>query len=121
MSDYYLRATDEAAMNAALLAAAVINSEGNPYPGMELSVIGKIAKPTGQVDAEGSPIYGELPGFHVNLRTTVDLLDSQVAELPAIAKPNNPVRVWFDSVPHPMGIVETVPTPSEHGDEIDGE
>lgn len=102
MSDYYLRATDEAAMNAALLAAAVINSEGNPYPGMELSVIGKIVK-----DEQ------ELPGWHINLRVTGELLDAQVAELPAIAKPNNPVRVWFDSVPHPMGIVETVPVEVE--------
>ena len=106
MSDYYLRATDEAAMNAALLAAAVINSEGNPYPGMELSVIGKIVK-----DEQ------ELPGFHVNLRTTVDLLDSQIAELPAIDKPNNPVRMWFDSVPHPMGIVETIPEEVQDGQE----
>lgn len=113
MSDYYLRTNTEAEMRAALEAAAVIDSEGNPYPGMELSVIGKIAKPTGQVDAEGFPVYGELPGWHVNLRVTGELLDSQVAELPAIAKPNNPVRMWFDSVPHPMGIVETVPVEVE--------
>lgn len=113
MSDYYLRATDEAAMDAALLAAAVTNSEGNLYPGMELSVIGRIDKPTGQVDAEGYPIMQPLPGYHANLRTTVDLLDAQLAELPTIDPPNNPVRVWFDSVPHPMGIVETVPEPAE--------
>lgn len=102
MSDYYLRTDTEAEMRAALEAAAVIDSEGNPYPGMELSVIGKIVK-----DEQ------ELPGWHVNLRVTGELLDSQVAELPAIAKPNNPVRMWFDSVPHSMGIVETVPVDVE--------
>ena len=85
MSDYYLRATDEAAMNAALNAAAVIDSDGNPFPGMELSVIGVIAE-------DGQAI----PGWHVNLRSRVELLDSQVAELPVIDKPRNPVRVWFD-------------------------
>jgi hypothetical protein len=97
MSDYYLRATDEAAMNAALNAAAVIDSEGNPFPGMELSVIGRIVK-----DEEA------IPGWHVNLRTTVKLLDSQVEELPTIDPPQNPVRVWFDHAPQ-MGVVETVP------------
>lgn len=85
MTDFYLRTDTEAAMNAALIAAAVTDTEGNPYPGMELSVIGKIAK-----DEQ------ELPGWHVNLRVTGELLDSQVAELPAIAKPSHPVRVWFD-------------------------
>jgi hypothetical protein len=108
MSDYYLRATDEAAMNAALLAAAVINSEGNPYPGMELSVIGKIVK-----DEQA------LPGWHVNLRTTVELLDSQVAELPVIDPPHNPVRVWFDHAPQ-MGVVETVPDAVEDVESMDG-
>ena len=96
MSDYYLRATDEAAMNAALLAAAVTHREGNPYPGMELSVIGKISKPTGHVDADGFPVYGELPGWHVNLRVRGELLESQVAELPVIPVPAAPVRMWFD-------------------------
>jgi hypothetical protein len=108
MSDYYLRATDEAAMNAALNAAAVIDSEGNPFPGMDLSVIGVIEKPTGQIDADGYPVTQPLPGFHVNLRTTVELLDSQVEELPTIDPPQNPVRVWFDHAPQ-MGVVETVP------------
>jgi hypothetical protein len=97
MSDYYLRATDEAAMNAALNAAAVIDSEGNPFPGMELSIIGRIVK-----DEEA------LPGWHVNLRTTVELLDSQVEELPTIDPPQNPVRVWFDHAPQ-MGVVFTEP------------
>jgi hypothetical protein len=44
----------------------------------------------------------------VNLRTTVELLDSQVEELPTIDPPQNPVRVWFDHAPQ-MGVVETVP------------
>lgn len=110
MSDYFLRATNEAEMNADLLAAAIIDSEGIVYPGFDLSVIGVINK-----DGE------EIPGWHANLRASVELMDSQIAELPIIQPPEHPVRVWFDSVPHPMGIVETVPTPSEHGDEIDGE
>jgi hypothetical protein len=97
MSDYYLRATDEAAMNAALNAAAVIDSEGNPFPGMEVSIIGGIVK-DGQA----------LPGWHANLRTTVELLDSQIDELPVIDPPKHPVRVWFDDVPT-MGVIETTP------------
>jgi hypothetical protein len=88
MSDYYLRATDEAAMNAALNAAAVIDSEGNPFPGMDISVIGVIVK-----DEQA------LPGWHANLRTTVDLLDSQIEELPVIDPPKHPVRLWFDTPP----------------------
>jgi hypothetical protein len=97
MSDYYLRATDEAAMNAALNAAAVIDSEGNPFPGMELSVIGRIVK-----DEQA------LPGWHANLRVREELLPSQLAELPLIESPRHPVRVWFDDMPT-MGVIETTP------------
>lgn len=85
MIDYYLRATDEAAMNAALNAAAVVDGEGNPFPGIELSVIGEITK-------DGKRV----PGWHVNMRVANDLLGAQVAELPIIDPPQNPVRMWFD-------------------------
>jgi hypothetical protein len=85
MIDYYLRATDEAAMNAALSAAAVVDGEGNPFSGIELSVIGEITK-------DGKRV----PGWHVNMRAAGGLLGSQLAELPIIDPPQNPVRMWFD-------------------------
>lgn len=85
MIDYYLRATDETAMNVALQAAGITDSEGNAHPGMDLSIIGTIVR--NEV---------ALAGWHANLRTTVDMLDEQIAKLPIIDQPNNPVRVWFD-------------------------
>lgn len=106
MSDYFLRATNEAEMNADLLAAAIIDSEGIVYPGFDLSVIGVINK-----DGE------EIPGWHANLRASVELMDSQIAELPIIQPPEHPVRVWFDTV-RSIGIVETVPTPMHQGEEL---
>ena len=85
MSDHYLRASDEATMNDALRAAEVINEDGSPFPGMELSVIGEITK-------DGKRV----PGWHVNLRAAGGLLDSQISKLPIIDPPQNPVRMWFD-------------------------
>lgn len=85
MIDYYLRASDETAMHAALVAAGVTDANGSPMPGMDLSVIGTIVM-------DQVPLHG----YHANLRTAVELGVDQLAVLPVIDKPTNPVRVWFD-------------------------
>lgn len=86
MIDYYLRAPDEATMISSLRAADIVNEEGSTGPGIDLSIIGTISK-------DGM----ELPGFHANLRTAVALSGAQSSELPLIDRPDNPVRVWFDT------------------------
>lgn len=85
MSDYYLRAESEAAMNASLLAAGLVDHDGNAMPGIDISVIGIVRK-------DGIAI----PGWHVNIRSATGLLESQVSELPVIPVPAAPVRMWFD-------------------------
>jgi hypothetical protein len=79
--DIFLRAESESALYAALGdAGVVVETEGGQMtaPGYALDVIG--------------PIEGAI-GFHANLRG--ELSEAQIAMLPVIATPNNPVRVWF--------------------------
>jgi hypothetical protein len=107
MRDYLLRATDEAALWAALLAAAVIAEQPDvtgtqvkvPLGGAALDVIGVIYQPTGVTltDQDGLP-YPEMapvPGFHANLRTEGPLSEAQLALLPLVTPlPATPDRVW---------------------------
>lgn len=107
MRDYLLRATDETALWAALLAAGVVAEQPDltgalvrlPTGGTALDVIGVIYQPTGVTltDQDGLP-YPEMapvPGFHANLRTEGPLSDAQLALLPLVApSPATPYRVW---------------------------
>lgn len=88
MIDLYLRADDEAAMNAALVAAGLTDAEGNPAEGVAVDVIGPIVRFEGD-----TPVT--LPGWHVNVRT-VSLSDAQTAALAGISMlaPANPFRVF---------------------------
>lgn len=104
--DLYLKAADEATMNAALLAAGLMveqtetDEEGNvtvtgayPAQGVSLDVIGPIVRVVGY-DDDGEPIVQEYPEWHVNLRA--DLNDEQIEAVApfTITPPETPFRVW---------------------------
>lgn len=85
MKDHYLRSSSADEMRDALVAAKVADSDGNPVLGIDLAMIGTIIRDGAQ-----------LPGFHANLRSSVELQDWQLSALPLIERPANPVCVWFD-------------------------
>lgn len=96
MTDYYLKAADEAEMNAALIAAGLAYEEDgtlHPAPYVSLDVIGPITRTIGY-DEAGEPITQEYPEWHVNVRA--DLTDEQIKDLAAvtIVPPEVPYRVW---------------------------
>ena len=98
-----LKFTDEAAANAVLyrIEGAV---EADPEQGIEaqegyevanyrnIDVIGVIYKPTGETDAEGSPVMAALDGWHVNVFVLPDE-DASVLEAHQVF-PATPVRTW---------------------------
>ena len=97
MLDLYLRAEDEAAINAALLAADLIDEEGNSTSELVcLDRIGTISRVTGYVDDE--PVTEELPGWHCNVRLLFDPTPEQLGDLDAVTidAPGQPYRVWAD-------------------------
>jgi hypothetical protein len=92
MIDLYLMTATEAEMTAALLAAGVIDDEGNPVSGVSLDHIGPFSRVTGY-DKADEPIVVDYPGWHTNLRGIFD--DEQLAELtPLSVEPAVPHRVW---------------------------
>ena len=91
MSDLYLKAPDEATMNAALIAAGLAYEEdGNlyPAPGVSIDTIGPIVRWDYSVEP---PVSTEYPEWHVNIRSAFEVegLDAFV-----IAPPEQPFRVW---------------------------
>ena len=92
MIDLYLKAATEADMNAALLAAGMIDAEGLPADGVSLDVIGPIVKWDYSVEP---PVEIDYPEWHVNVRS-YDLTEEQLAELTdvIIVPPELPFRVW---------------------------
>jgi hypothetical protein len=106
---YYLKATSEEALFAALENAGFykkvyseFDEEGNPVGDFELlrvgqfdlDVIGPIFKPTGQtttIDGEEVPTMEQLDGYHANIR---GITPEQAELLPTIDAPANPVRMW---------------------------
>ena len=95
--DLYLKAADEAAMNAALIAAGLAYEEDgtlSPAPYVSLDVIGPITRVIGY-DENGDPITKEYPEWHVNVRCG-GLTEEQQAELAfaVITPPETPYRVW---------------------------
>ena len=93
--DLYLKAADEAEMNAALVAAGLAYVEDDaliPAPYVSLDVIGPIVKWDYSVDP---PVEIDYPEWHVNVRT-YDLTEEQLAALEPvmIIPPEQPYRVW---------------------------
>lgn len=94
--DLYLKAADEATMNAALIAAGLAYEEDevlHPAPFVSLDVIGPIVKWDYSVEP---PVPIEYPEWHINVRS-YDLTEEQLAELAnvMIIPPNQPYRVWM--------------------------
>ena len=87
MIEYYLKFTSEAEATAVLY-TAVDELQSNPNYA-NISVIGVISKPTGEVDSEGSPVMVALEGWHVNVKTpeALELVQYQIF-------PVAPMRVW---------------------------
>ncbi len=98
MTPYYLKFTDEA--SAALVlntptdelqdADGVVIQEATSVPNyVNVSIIGTIYKPTGEVDAEGNPVQAAIEGWHVNVLTDTS------PELETYRTyPTTPNRVW---------------------------
>ena len=95
MTDLYLKAPDEAAMNAALVAAGLAYVEDDaliPAPYDSIDVIGPIVKWDYSVEP---PVEINYPEWHVNVRS-YDLTEEQLAALEPvmIIPPEQPFRVW---------------------------
>lgn len=96
MNDFYLKADNKAAFDAALDAAGFVTEFGIALPaGDSLDVIGTIRQPTGNTltDAEGFdyPEMEAVPGYHANYRGESLPAELQPFEIDA---PSTPVRVW---------------------------
>jgi hypothetical protein len=90
----YLKAESETALYVALEAAGIVTLQEGAYipaSGVFLDIIGAISLPTGKVDAEGNALSAPIPGYHANVYSSVT--DEQLALLPVIEPPANPVRV----------------------------
>jgi hypothetical protein len=82
MIDLYLKAADEEAMNAALLAAGIIDDEGNPTPDFSVDQIGPFTRDE-----------VEYTDWHTNLLGS--FTEDQIAALtPLSVEPTVPYRVW---------------------------
>jgi hypothetical protein len=101
MTDYLLRADNESDMDDALLAAGVAQEvadlDGEVFvvatEGITLDRIGPIPA---QVDEDGVIVRPGDNRYHVNLRATVQLTATQVAELPTFTPlPGVPYRVFI--------------------------
>lgn len=86
--DYYLKAPTEAQMNETLVAAGVIDKNGDPAAGINIDVIGPFTRWDCSVEP---PVPIEYPEWHVNLRSEFEIggLDAVI-----IPPPHLPFRVW---------------------------
>lgn len=96
MIDLYLRAPNEAEMNAALIDAGLaVEQDGllRPAEGVALDVIGTIIRIIGE-DENGEPVTEVVQGWHANLRAilTQDQIDGLAGI--TIEQPAQPYRVW---------------------------
>jgi hypothetical protein len=100
MQDYYLKTNNEQELWDCLVALDLAfwsNEFSKFYPkDINLDIIGTIHKPTGNmiinIDGFSMPETQELPGYHANIRGS--LTEEQQAQLPLIAAPATPHRVW---------------------------
>jgi hypothetical protein len=99
--DYYLAFPDQATADAVLYTVhdAVTDEDGNVTieayvtPNYaNIDTLGVIYKPTGETDAEGTPVTAPIAGWHVNVRL-VDGEDSSAFTSFEVT-PSTPIRVW---------------------------
>lgn len=100
MYDLFLRATDEASLNAALVDAGVAfyGEDGPLCPqGVALDVIGTIYEPLPPgSDPENPPPPVPLPGYHANLRLFEEpspLILGALVDI-ILTPPHTPARIW---------------------------
>lgn len=109
MSDFYLKAADEKAMDAALIEAGLvveqtvtIETDGKPHegtllvpaPGISIDRIGPFSKVSGY-DEKGEPILKHYPEYHCNVRAPgISDEAAKVLEPLAIVPPEQPYRVF---------------------------
>ena len=92
MIDLYLKTLTEENMTATLIAAGVLDNEGNPTQDFSVDHIGPFAKVVG-FKSEDEPIFEQYPDWHTNLRGNFD--KDQLALLtPISVQPTAPHRVW---------------------------
>lgn len=86
--DYYLKAPTEAEMNETLIAAGVIDENGDPAPGVNVDVIVPFVRFDYSAEPPAETVY---PDWHVNIRSAYELegLDAFI-----IVPPEQPFRVW---------------------------
>ena len=104
MQNYFLKFTDQAELEATLVATGLgtiepifgTEDETQFVPNVTLDVIGLIHKPTGNtLTTEDGLQYPEslpIDGYHANLKA--ELTEQQEALLPLIPAPTTPYRVW---------------------------
>lgn len=94
--DFYLKAADQATIDAALAEAGLLDQDGEPTEGVSIDRIGPITRVTG-MEADGeTPITSTDPDYHLNLRLRFVPTEAQQAALAAyeIMPPAAPFRVW---------------------------
>lgn len=92
MTDYYLKAPDEATMTAVLLATGVAAQSDTGLLGInghDVSIIGVCYERTGGTDED--PVYTAVPGYHGNVRSVSPITWPETVEL---ITPATPWRVW---------------------------
>jgi hypothetical protein len=107
MSDFYLKAADEQALQEVLAPLGMYIAATEDCPARYVSnarwaidVIGTIYVPTGNTTTTGGYSYAEtapIPGFHANVRFIGDpagLDKALMATGLTIPQPNKPARVW---------------------------
>lgn len=96
MTTYWLRATDQSALETALTGSGLaVLIDGTLYPAsadVSIDVIGPIMQQTGGTDED--PVFTAIDGYHCNLLTAAPLDAAVLAQLPLIDKPAKPWRVW---------------------------
>lgn len=99
--DTHLRAADEAALDAALQAAGLLEPIGEdaqliPAKGVTLDRIGAITQVLGYESDGETPITQVFPEYHANLRTNFVLSSEQQDAMVdiIIPAPDSPHRVW---------------------------
>ncbi|MFM5040696.1 hypothetical protein [Aeromonas caviae] len=98
--DLNLRATDKAAMDAALEEAGFVRSEvmapwHHPDATLLLLPPGMVTRPTGEVqvvDGVEVAVREPVPGYHANVRTTSEELAEQLAPVTVVVE--SPQYVW---------------------------
>lgn len=94
MIDLYLRASDQAQMDAALSAAGLI-VDGEVAPSVCLDRIGPFDRTVGY-DEDDRPIFQRYADYHVNVRLLADISDLGCLADVLIIPPLAPFRVWLD-------------------------